>query len=351
MEDTMEDKGRLVAGKLPRAQLQRMLSKLTINDPRVLLGGRVGEDAALIDFGPTTLIAKTDPITFATDLIGWYAVQVNANDIAACGGIPKWLLATVLVPEGAHITEVEAIFDQLDQATQSLNVSLVGGHTEITYGLPRPVVCCSMLGEVPSGKAITTGGANPRDTILLTKGIAIEGTALLAREVAAQLTELDVPESTIESARGLLFNPGISVVNEARIAVEAGGVTSMHDPTEGGLASALAEIAEAAGTGLEVLFDNVHVLEETEVICKAIGADPWGLIASGSLLITTHPKNASKIIQLLQADGILVTEIGYVLPHDAGLSVTSANGKRPMPEFARDELARVLEVLNLPITG
>ena len=280
-------------GKLPHGELSRLISKFTRTHRRLLVPPQVGEDAAVIDMGDRLLVAKTDPITFATDQIGWYAVHVNANDIAACGGIPKWLLATVLVPEGAHVTEVEEIFDQLDQATQSLNVSLVGGHTEITYGLPRPVVCCSMLGEVPSGKAIATGGANPGDTILLTKGIAIEGTALLAREAMPQLRELGVPESTIEAARGLLFNPGISVVNEARIAVETGEVTSMHDPTEGGLASALAEIAEAAGTGLEVVLDDVHILKETEVICEAIGADPWGLIASGSLLITTHPKTST----------------------------------------------------------
>ena len=132
-------------GKLPPDLLKTFLSGVITAEKRVLLGPNVGEDSAFISFGSSTLIAKSDPITFATDRIGWYAIQVNANDIAACGGIPKWLLATVLVPEGAHVTEVEAIFDQLDQATQSLNVSLVGGHTEITYGLPRPVVCCLSL--------------------------------------------------------------------------------------------------------------------------------------------------------------------------------------------------------------
>ena len=226
-------------GKLPNSLLKQMLAGLRADDPRVLVGPGVGEDAAHISFGGSTLIAKADPVTFATDMIGWYAVNVNANDIAASGGTPRWFLATVLLPEGEDSAGASAIFDQMREAAGELGVELIGGHTEVTIGLPRPIVCGAMLGEAPASKALSTSGARVGDSVILTRGIAVEGTSILARELPDKLKAGGVGEEVIDRAANYLFDPGISVVAAARVAMESGGVTAMHDPTEGGLATAL----------------------------------------------------------------------------------------------------------------
>ncbi|MBI4306540.1 MAG: hydrogenase expression/formation protein, partial [Chloroflexi bacterium] len=219
-------------GKLPAGMLARLLSKIP-RDPRVIVGPGIGEDAAVIEFRPSNLIAKTDPITFASELIGWYALQVNANDVAASGGTPRWFLATVLLPDGAAPELAERIFEQIQDAAGKLNVALIGGHTEITIGIDRPIVVGVMLGEVGPGAHVSTSGARPGDRLILTKGIAIEGTAVLARERADQLRRNGVSAEAIDRAARYLHEPGISVVRDAAIAMSAGDVHAMHDPTEG----------------------------------------------------------------------------------------------------------------------
>ena len=134
-------------GKLPPGILGRLLQGIPIADDRVLIRPDIGEDAALIDYGDHILIAKSDPITFASDLIGWYVVQINANDIAAMGGIPKWFLCTLLLPETISKAEIKEIFSQLVSACTAIDVTLVGGHTEVTSRVDVPIAIGFMLGE------------------------------------------------------------------------------------------------------------------------------------------------------------------------------------------------------------
>jgi hydrogenase maturation factor len=208
----------LPVGKLPSTLLEKFLGKIRIEDEQVLLGPTIGEDVAVIRLGDRLLVAKTDPVTFAADLIGWYAVNVNANDIATMGVRPRWFLATVLLPEGSTAGTAEAIFDQILEACRVLEIAPVGGHTEITYGLQRPVVVGCMLAEAKNRPFITTSGARVGDDILLTKGIAIEGTAVLAREARPNLLASGLDEDTVRRAANYLFQPGISVLKEALIA-------------------------------------------------------------------------------------------------------------------------------------
>ena len=135
------------AGKLPPAELSRLLAAYTHRHERLLVPPTVGEDAAVIDCGDRLLVAKTDPITFASDEIGWYAVHVNANDIAAMGATPRFFLSTILLPEERATPELaESIFRSIHQAAESLDIAVCGGHTEVTYGLDRPLVIGQMLG-------------------------------------------------------------------------------------------------------------------------------------------------------------------------------------------------------------
>lgn len=332
----------LKPGKLPPELLQRLLRSYTCADSRVIVGPAVGEDAAIIDMGDHYLIAKSDPITFATDAIGYYAVVVNANDIATRGGQPKWFLATLLLPEQTtSVALVESIFAQIAEACQSFGIAVVGGHTEVTYGLDRPILSGHMLGEVDPAGLITTSGAQIGDVLLLTKGICIEGTAIIAREREEELRRGDVPEHILQRAKHFLFEPGISVVRDAHIAIRAGRVHAMHDPTEGGLAMAVHELATAAQVGIMIEGNQIPILEESALLCRAYGLDPLGTIASGALLIATPADEALRIQQALQGNNIACAAIGRIVPPSEGVLFNDGSKLQPLPQFIRDEITKL----------
>ena len=333
-------------GKLPADLLKTFLSGLITAETRVLLGPHVGEDSAFISFGSSTLIAKSDPITFATDRIGWYAIQVNANDIAASGGTPKWFLSTLLLPEDETVSNVKDIFEQMREAADELGVTIIGGHTEITTGLSRPIIAGTMLGEAAPSETVKTSSAEPGDDVILTSGIAIEGTAILARESKTELLAAGVSEDEIKKAANLLNVPGISIVKPAQVAMSTGQVTAMHDPTEGGLAGAIDELARASGTGVIIDDDRVLVFDETKTICEALFIEPWGLIASGSLIITAHPNGSPKVMRALRQAGIEANVIGRITDYKKGMRRIVKGELQPLPKFERDEIARYFETLD-----
>jgi len=320
--------------------LERLLNGVTCADPRVLVGPKIGEDAAVIDMGDRLLVAKSDPVTLATDSIGWYAVQVNANDVACTGGTPKWFLATLLVPPTYTEAAAEEIFDQIVQACRALDIALIGGHSEVTHGIDRPIVLGSMLGEVERDRLVHTGGAQEGDSIVMTKGVAIEGTALLARDCVNALLEAGVDSGTIEEASTFLTSPGISVLKDAQVACLAASIHSLHDPTEGGLLTGLREIAKASGLGLAVEEGSIPVLPECQTICDALHLNPLGLLASGALLITLPAGDVPSLLTALNNEGIVGWEIGQMLDPEEGQILIGHDGEVPLPEFSRDELAR-----------
>jgi len=335
-------------GKLPSALLERFLNKIQTKDQSVVLGPAIGEDVAVIRFGNKLLVAKADPVTLAIDLIGWYAVNINANDIATLGVKPRWFLASVLLPENSTDKDAEGILDQILAACNSLNITLVGGHTEITYGLNRPIIVGCMLAEEEDRPIITTSGTRIGDDIVLTKGIAIEGTALLAREVGALLLERELSPVLLKRAANFLFTPGISVLKEALIARTHTDVHSMHDPTEGGLATGLWEVTVAAKVGILVEEDKIPILPECKEICDKLGLNPLGLLASGSLIITLSPTDTPGLLSALKEVGVSAAVIGRVVKPEEGLKMRTSKGIEPLPQFARDELARFLETSAQP---
>lgn len=334
----------LPVGKLRAETLQAFFDRYAPLDARVVVGPRIGEDAAVIEMGDRYLVAATDPITFATEEAGWYALQVNANDVAVRGARPRWFLATLLLPE-LRTTEalVEQLFAQLRAACEELEVSLVGGHTEVTCGLDRPIVVGTMLGEVEKDRLVTTGGARAGDAILLTKGVPVEGAAIIAREKEAELLNRGVPAAVIERAKGFLHRPGISVVAEAMLASELAPVHAMHDPTEGGIATALWELATASGVGLRVERERISVLPEAERLCREFGLDPLGTIASGALLLTLAPGDAATVLHACARDGIACAFIGQVLARENGVVLVEEGRARPMPAFPQDEITKLFK--------
>ena len=325
----------LAYGKLPPAILDGLLARIPRRDARVVVGPRIGEDAAVIDFGDRYLVAKSDPVTFAAERIGWYAVQVNANDLATMGARPRWFLATLLLPRGDP-SLAEAVFADLLAACEELDISLCGGHTEVTPGLDRPIVAGHMLGEVEKERLVRKERIRPGDVVLLTRGVALEGTAILAREKAGELAGR-LEAALLERARNLLFRPGISVVADALAACAAAPVHGMHDPTEGGLIGGLYELAVAAAAGLAVDSSRILVLPETAAICSLLDLDPLRLIASGALLIAVAPEDERRVVEALAARGTPVAAIATVMPPAHGLRLDAA----PFAFPDRDEITKL----------
>jgi hydrogenase maturation factor len=226
-------------------------------------------------------------------------------------------------------------------ACSELGISLVGGHTEITYGLDRPMVIGQMLGEVEKERLVTSGGAREGDAIVLTKGIAIEGTALIAREKEQDLRKRGYAEDFITRAQAYLRQPGISVFREARRACLGFDVHAMHDPTEGGLATGLRELALASQVGLVVDEGKIEVLPECRRLCAEFGLDPLGTIASGALLLALSQEDATELVRALAAEQIPSAIIGRIVPEAEGLMMETRGHKVQLPLFPRDEIARL----------
>lgn len=333
----------LPLGKLPPDRLAQLLQQIAVRDPSVLLGPGVGRDCAVIDLGgDQLLVAKSDPITFATDEIGWYAVQINANDLATTGATPHWFLATLLLPQSIEADEIDRIFEQMRAACADIGATIIGGHTEVTYDLTRPIVMGTLLGTVARDRLITPDGAQPGDVILLTKRLAVEATSLIAREKTVDLRDV-FAEDFLTRCRGFLHQPGIAVWRDAQIATQAGHIHAMHDPTEGGVATALYEMAIAAQVNLQITVAAVPIYPETQLLCDHFGLDPWGVIASGSLLLAVGAAEADRVLAALRKHAIEANVIGQVLDRSERPSVLAeiADQIEPLRSFERDEIARL----------
>jgi hydrogenase expression/formation protein HypE len=334
---------RYPVGKLPQRDLIELLAgTIRTPDPRVILGPGLGKDAAVIDFGDRYLVTKTDPITFATDEIGWYVVHINANDVACLGAIPRWFMVTLLLPEGqADRDQVDTIFQQLHGAADDLDVTIVGGHTEITHGITRPIAVGAMMGEVEPEALVRSDGARPGDALILTKRIAVEGTAILTRELRESLTDV-FDREFLDRAANFLHDPGISVVEDAAVIAAAGEVHAMHDPTEGGVATGIYEMTRTAGYGAVIEADKLPFFEETQALCMHLDLNPLGIIASGSLLASVDPDDVSPILRALARHNIEASTIGFVQER-SDIVLRDGEGQKPMPTFERDEIAKLFE--------
>jgi hydrogenase maturation factor len=325
----------ILPGKLPAALLRELLAAAPPLPPEVRVGPRIGEDACAIEVPAGTLIAATDPITLTGSGVAAHAVVVNANDVAVMGARPRWFLAAVLLPRGTREAEVRELFSTLWRALETAGVTLVGGHTEVTAAVAQPVVVGEMLGLTGAAGVVRTGGARPGHALVQAGPAPVEGAAVLAREARARLEAL--PLATLARAAAALELPGISVVEPALRAAEL-GASALHDPTEGGLAAGLAELAEASGVRLRVDADRVIWFEPGRAVCSALGADPWATLASGALLATFPEGEAEAACDALARLGVPARVIGRA---ESGGGVVLTDGT-PLPAPPRDELARLL---------
>ncbi len=336
-------------GKLRHELLAKLLnhfvSDLDIQDKRLIIGSKIGEDAAVIDMGEKFLVAKTDPITFATDEIGYYVVNVNVNDIVCMGAKPKWFQSTILLPEKNTTEElIENIFKKIHDTCKSMDITVIGGHTEVTPHLDRPIVIGSLLGEVEKKKLVNSSEISSGNVLILTKGIFIEGTSIIGREKEKELEHKGLSKEFIDKCKNFLYEPGISVFKEALLANKHFKITGFHDVTEGGVACAIAEMAMVSNTGILIEEDKINILPEPSKLSKIFDLNPLNTISSGSLLIAIDDQGdaASKLIEILEKNSIPAKKVGTFIPKKEGLLIKQKNGViKPLKYSETDEITKI----------
>jgi hydrogenase expression/formation protein HypE len=326
----------LPEGKLPPDILEKLL-QYTAVAPEVSVGASCGEDAAVVR-GADTIVLTSDPVTFTEERIGAYAVAVNANDVVAMGGRPRYLTTTLLLPRGTTEARCEEIFAEISAAAVKAGMLWVGGHTEVTPAVNRIVVCGHAVGFL-SRPPLSTGGARQGDSICMTKWVGLEGTTLIAREKPREAAKV-LGRAAHERVIGWLDDPGISIVEEGR-ALEDLPLTSGHDPTEGGIATGIREMCRASGTGALVSYDALPIKEETQLLCRYFFLDPLGLLSSGVFLFTAPPSVADNALKLLAAKGIPAARIGEVLHASHGVILECHGKEEPLRDSAQDEIVKL----------
>jgi hydrogenase expression/formation protein HypE len=322
---------RLPPGKIPVDILKEVIFKnLGAKRDDVAVGPAAGIDGAVVNMGSKSLILSMDPITGALERIGWLAVNINANDISTFGVEPTFFLSCILLPKEADRRTVEIISSQMNKAAQGLGMAIIGGHCESTPGLVKPIVVGCAIGVTKKGNYVTAAGAKAGDKIIMTKTAGIEGTAILASDREEKLRKT-IRSSTLKNARE--FFSMISVAKEASIAFKTGGVRAMHDPTEGGIAGGIHEVADASNLGFKIIEKRIPVAKETREICAAFEINPLYLIASGSMLIAARKDATDKIDKRLMRSGISASIVGEFLPSPEDRIVKRENG-------IEEELAR-----------
>ncbi len=326
------------AGKVESNTLKNtILEQITHHRNDVLVGAGIGEDSAVVDFGENSLVISSDPITGAVDNAGYLAVNVACNDLISAGAIAVGIEVVLLLPENFTEEKTISLMKEIDETAKSLNVEILGGHTEVLDLVKAPIIVVTAVGKVKKGEHLSSANAKAGDDIVLSKGAGIEGSYILANDHANILRENNVEGSIIEKAK--LYKNKISVLKEGKIA-KAHGVNAMHDVTEGGVYGAIKEMAAAANLGFELNKDQVIINKETNIITEALGIDPLALISSGSLLISTQ--NGKKLVQKLEKEGIEASIVGkFKVGNDYILK--TKNKKEILKEKSRDELWRFLE--------
>ena len=328
----------LLPGKVPPSWLVRaVFPYLGQRSRRILIPPGIGRDAAAILYRNKVLVFSTDPITGTATHIGAHSVIINANDIATTGARPLWYLCTLLLPAGMNERTLRQIMKENHETSKSMGISVIGGHSEATHGLTRPIIAGFMVGEAHRGKLLMSGAGREGDRILLTKTAGLEGTAILATQDLSRLR--GIPEGVLQRAKKLFGQ--LSLVKEALALANMEGVHAMHDPTEGGVLNGLWELAEASGLGIEVSAGKIPVTPETREICSKLRLDPLKLMSSGALLIAASPRKAPVIARRIMLMKIRVSEVARLKARSTGRLVYRGTSKTPLKPVSRDELYKL----------
>ncbi len=301
----------------------------------VLVRAQIGEDSAVLNFGDNLAVFSVDPITGAGTNIGYLSVNVALNDVVTNGAEPLALMYSVLLPEDIKENEIISIMKEIHSTATSLNVEIIGGHTEVTDGVKFPILTAFAIGKVKKNLLVTSSSAKPGDAIIITKGAGIEGTAILADTFSDEL-EKKFGLKFVKKAKEYIKK--ISVIKEALLVREY--VTSMHDATEGGVYGGIYELSYSCGAGFIVEEENIPISYETKKICEYFKISPYFLISSGTLIIITNKED--KVLEILEENGIFAKKVGIMTEKNDRF--IKRNGKLyPFNPQVRDELWKILE--------
>lgn len=321
-------------GKVPPEILEKIvmgpMAASRVKREDVLLRPTTGEDCSAVDLGGEICILSTDPITGAAEDIGYLAVQINCNDIYSAGAEPMGVLLTVLLPAGSDEEMLAEIMEGALRAAEERNIEILGGHTEVTEVVVKPVISAAVIGKTRGRKILATGGAKAGQDIVMTKWAGTEGTAILAKEWEEGLRTY-LSEEELKAAQEM--KNFLSVGKESEIAF-AHGATAMHDATEGGILGAVWEVAECSGLGVDVFVESIPVKEETKKICAAMGIDYLRLISSGTMIIAAE--NGPMLVDKLAEAGIAAAVIGKLT--EGGKYMLAGGLRLPLEQPGSDAL-------------
>lgn len=326
----------LKIGKVPPEILKQFVYPfLGKKRKEVLVHSGLGEDCSIVDFGQNVAVISCDPITGADKNSGYLSVFVACNDIAACGAEPIGILTIILLPKDSNENDLKEIMEGIHRAGNRIDIEVLGGHSEITDTVVKPIIAVTSFGIAKKDEYITSSGARVGDDVIVTKALGLEGSAILAFDFE-ELLKKHIPSEQIKKAQSFMEN--ISVINEGLIAAKI-GATAMHDITEGGLLGAVFEVTEASEVGIEIFKDKLPILPETKAICNVFNIDPLGLISSGSMLICT-PKG-EETVAALKSKNIPAHIIGKIIEN--GKYIIADNKSYPIVPPERDELYTAIE--------
>lgn len=325
-------------GKVPENVLKRsVLGQVKTKREEVILGAGIGEDCAAVKLAPgEVFVTSVDPITGTAEDVGTLGIRITVNDLASAGAEPVGVLLCALLPPGTEEAEIRKIMREVEDACAEIPVQVLGGHTEVTTAVTRPVVTVTGVGKAREEFLVSTAGARPGQDVIVSKWIGIEGTSIIAKEKECEL-RARFSQEFIDAAKA--FDRHILVLDDSRAARKA-GVSAMHDVTEGGIFGALWELAEASGVGLSVDLKKIPVRQETIELCEMFGLNPYMLISSGCMLMAAD--NGYDVVRALEADGIKGTVIGKVT-EGGGRLVTNGGETRFLERPKTDELYKIYE--------
>ncbi len=328
-----------MTGKLKYDFMEKYIfNRIGYRRREVLQGPSIGADAAIIDMGDRVLVVHSDPITEAIERVGWLAVNIACNDVAVRGARPLWVSTTILLPERFNEKLLDTITRDMNDAARELDVMIVGGHTEETPRLDRPIVNVTAMGLASKKTLVLTSGARIGDLVVMTKTAGLEGTGIIARDFERKLVGKGISRKIISRAKEFTWK--VSVVREALLFAWL-GATSMHDPTEGGLIGGLVEMSIASKKKFVVYEERIPVAKETKIITSVLGLDPLRLISSGVLLATIPREKAGYILELMDKMGVTASIIGEVT-EGSGVELVRKDGRlEHYSSFIADEITRL----------
>lgn len=332
-------KGRhMKIGKVPENVLKRsILKQIKTKRPEVLVGAGVGEDCAAISLeADEVMVLSTDPITGTTQDIGRWAVMISANDIASSGAEVIGMLVCAMLPPDITEQEIREVMQEIETACGELQIQVVGGHTEITDAVTRPILTITGIGKVKKERLLATKGATPGQDVVVTKWIGLEGTSILAKEREEELLK-KFPRHMIDEAK--TYEQLLSVVPEAATAMKS-NVSAMHDITEGGVFGALWELAESAGVGLTIDLKKLPIKQATVEICNYFDINPYELMSSGSMLIAAD--NGYDLVRELEREHIHAAVVGKVTDSNDRI-ILNGEETRYLEPPKTDELYKALQ--------